>query len=368
MKRIFIACAEPSGDEAEACLLKALRGGTDAEPLRLVGVAGEHATPLLDEPWFSSVDLSVGGASAVIGALPRLALRFYELSQRLRRDPPDLAVLIDAPDWHLRVGALCKRLGVPVLWIVAPQLWAWRAGRARSFRPVIDRLAVLLPFEEAHFGRLGFPAHFVGHPQLESPLPFAPDAPTEPRFWLLPGSRSHEITRNLPVFLDIARRVNRLHGTSWPIWVQTTAEQEPLVRRLMQDQAIVSLTPPPVRPSCCLCAVGTATLLAARGEVPTVLVHRLSGMDHFLAERLVQQRLFALPDVVTGRPLTPQAVRNENPDAVANLTAAFLDNEQALDVQRNGYRKALSLLGERCFSEETALLVRSMLQTRKDQP
>ncbi len=366
MKRIFLSCAESSGDQAAALLAQGLRAHSEAPPLCLCGVGGERLTPHLNEPWFSSQDLAVSGASAVLATLPRLLQRYHDLRSRLIHTPPDLAILVDAPDWHARIAALCRRLKIPVLWVVAPQTWAWRAGRVNRFRHRMDRLAVVLPFEENYFARLGFASRFVGHPQLEFPSPRFSTEEAQPGFWLLPGSRSHEIDRNLPLFLDIHRRVNENRGTSWPAFVQTTAEQQARVREWVQGKAQVGLDFPSERPSCCLCSVGTATLLPARAEVPTVLVHRQSSLDTFVAERLVYQRLFALPDVISAAPLTPQFIRGEHAALIAARVADFLTDDTAKTQQREGYAEALRRLGARRFSLESAAMALELLTPKKE--
>ena len=212
---IFISAGEASGEHYGALLIYSLKQRLEAQGRQgaFFGMGGERMVAAGLERIVRSEDVAVMGITEVVRHLPRIYSEFRKLKQSIRDRRPDVAVLIDFPDIHFKLAEELHRLGVPVIFFVSPQLWAWKKHRIRLVQRFVDRMLVIFPFEEAFYRERGVQAEFVGHPLAELPQPgisreqFALENLLEPeRTWiaLLPGSRPKEIRDNLPEMLEAA--------------------------------------------------------------------------------------------------------------------------------------------------------------------
>lgn len=217
MTRLLVSAADASGDLHTAELVEALR---ERRPeLRWVGVGGDAMARAGVELLVHQRELAVGGLVEVLGSLARVAGAWRRLARAVREAPPDLAILVDSPDFNLPLARRLKRRGIPILYYVSPQVWAWRAGRARKLARRVDRLAVIFPFETRVYAGTGLRVDFVGHPLVErlaevrakydragarAALGLDPEAPV---VVLLPGSRRNELRYGLPLVAETARRL-----------------------------------------------------------------------------------------------------------------------------------------------------------------
>ena len=321
---IFLIAGEPSGDALGARLIAALRRATQGQ-FQFVGVGGERMEAEGFSSLFPLTDIAVMGLTEVLPRLPLLLRRIDDTAAAVWRTGPAAVVTIDAPSFGLRVADRVRRSGIPLIHYVAPQLWAWRPGRARALARRVDQLLALLPFEPQFFGKLGVPCTYVGHPVLEDALlPAAGDefrarhgiAPGAPVVVAMPGSRIGLVQRMWPVFrgaLDrIAARIPAAHvvlpavagteaflrdatvGWALPHTLLSTAEE----RRNAFAAATAALT-----------VSGTATMELAVAGVPMVVAYRVGAITEFLARRMIAVPHVAMPNLILGRGAVPELLQ-----------------------------------------------------------
>jgi len=314
---VFLVAGEASGDLHAANLVRAIRR---IEPsVEASGVGGERLREAGLDCVARSEELSVMGLAEVVRDLPRLLrlarrVRFAALGRR-----PDVAVLVDSPDFNLPLARHLRRAGIPVVIYISPQLWAWRAGRVRRIRRDVRRVLCILPFEVDFYTRHGVAAEFVGHPLVDelAPLMGAPPAREAATLALLPGSRWHEVEALLPTML---RAAEGLAGEVPSLRVRLVAapglDRERLSGMIGGARVPIEVVTEDRHRSLAACAAalvasGTATLECALLGVPMVVGYRLHPLSYALAKRLVSVPNVALVNLVAGRSIVPEAVQNE---------------------------------------------------------
>lgn len=338
--RILLVAGEASGDRYGAHLIAALR--EQAGGIACFGIGGDRMIREGFEPLYESRRLAVVGLVEVLTRLPLYLRVMRDLRRRVAADRPDLAVLIDFPDFNLRLARHLKRAGIPVLYFVGPQVWAWRRGRVRTIAGRVDAMALILPFEASLYAGTGLEVEFVGHPLVDLAAPRCGREEARRRFGigagetavgLLPGSRPGESRRILPVLLAAARILRRrLPRTRFLVPLADTLDRADLeagVRRegvpveVVEDQFYEVLT------ACDAAAVasGTATLEAALLGLPMVIVYRLHPLTHWIGSRLATVEMIGLANLVLGRRVVPELVQKEcRPERVAAEIARLIDD------------------------------------------
>ncbi|MFM7239583.1 MAG: lipid-A-disaccharide synthase [Cyanobium sp.] len=368
--RILVVAGEASGDLHGGHLLEALRRRCPAA--RLVGVGGAQMGAAGLELLADVKQLSAAGLVEIVGSIPRHWRVMRQLKRQMDRQRPDAVVLVDYPGFNQFVAREAHRRGIPVLFYIAPQVWAWGQGRARRMAGFIDRLAVIFPFEEAIFNAHGRPfARYVGHPLLDGLRVSAAPADTrrrhgfsleQPLLALMPGSRRSEVRLLLP---DLLRAAALLKADGW----QVALLQAPTVDRAFLEQVAGGPLPVPLiagdtynllaAADAGLIASGTATLEAALLGCPPVIVYRFSWFTYLLARLVIGRRTMGLPNVVLGRWQFPELVqRRVSPQAlvraVRGLQASRPQVEEAVTELR-------SKMGPAGASERAAELLLELL-------
>jgi lipid-A-disaccharide synthase len=333
---VFLAAGEPSGDLHGAALARALRERIPG--VRLIGLGGGRMEAEGTRLLAGLDDLAVMGFAEVLARLPfflRLRRRVFDA---LRTEGVDLVIPIDYPGFNLRLARFARGRGIPVLYYIAPQVWAWHASRARDLARDTDRIAVILPFEEEFLRGAGARAEFVGHPLLDVP---APDRGREAwcRFWgldparpilaLFPGSRAQEIRRHQRLFEEAAEEVVRRRPE-----VQPLIAVSPDLDRAAYGAPRWPLASTPAEllhyAEAALVKSGTTTLEAALAGTPFVVVYRMNPLSYQLARRVVRVPHIALANLVAGERLVPEFVQDAaTPEALADALLPLLDRESA---------------------------------------
>jgi len=312
--RILVSAGEPSGDLHGAEVISALRARFPNAQIDAVG--GPRMAEAGGAIQFPMERLSAMGAVEIVSTLPAHVGLYRRLSASFRRRDWDLFLPIDYPGFHVRVARSARKAGVPVLYYIPPQLWAWRPGRARALAAAVNRLAVVLPFEPAFFAAAGLPATYVGHPLLDRPAPpsraearralgIGPEARV---LAIFPGSREQEVRSHWATFLAAAERL-RTEGRCDEIVVATTAAghyPEPGAARLCPDSRLVLASA-----DACLAKSGTTTLEAALADVPMAVAYRLHPLSFALARRLVTVRWVSLVNLVAEREVVPELLQDQ---------------------------------------------------------
>lgn len=352
MTRLLISAGEPSGDAHASNVVAALRRARPELELEAVGGPriAQTGVRLLER----IERLSATGLVEAAGRLPAHVRLLGTLRQRLRAGRYDLAILVDYPGFHLRVARAAAAAAVPVLYYIAPQLWAWGAWRARELRRTVRALAVILPFEEAFFLRHGIPTRFVGHPLLDRPEHLSRAAAREaigvpgavPLVALFPGSRPQEVHRHWPVYCEAARQLRsrephlRVVAAGAPD--QTLPDANGV--EIWSGSPATALA----AADAVLCKAGTTTLEAALADVPMVVAHRIHPFTFYVARRLVQLPYVGLVNLLAGRAVVPEFVQGAAvPGAIAHALYSLLDGDGAgAREQRAVFAAVRPLLGE----------------------
>lgn len=369
---VLIVAGEASADlHAARALeeLKALRPG-----VRAFGVGGPRLRAAGLEAIAPAEEISVMGIAEVLPRIPRILgiLKALRVAAAERR--PKAALLVDLPDFNLRLAAKLKALGIPVVYYVSPTIWAWRPKRAKKIARVVDRMLCILPFEERFYEGTGVSARFVGHPLAERPPPGAPERyraelglpASRTTVALVPGSRPSELKRIFPAMLDAAERIRRARpDAQFVVPVAPTLAREQLAPYLASHTTIeVKLvdghTEEVVGASdAALVKSGTSTLETALMLRPMVVVYRLSWLSYLVGRLLVRIAHFALVNILAGRGLVPELLqRDASPERMAAEVERLLGDRAAREEQLRGLREVRDSLGEpgaaRRVAEEVA--------------
>jgi lipid-A-disaccharide synthase len=341
-KEILLVVGEASGDAHGAQLVEALHRRDPA--LRIYGVAGEQLRRTRFEVLFSVAQLTGMGLVELFGNLGNLWRAYRLLKRALKERRPNLVVLIDFPDFNLRLAKLAKSLRIPVLYYVSPQIWAWRKGRVRQIARWVDHMAVIFPFEAPFYARHGVKATFVGHPLLGSVRAGADRAATLRRLGLdpdklaialLPGSRHGEVSRHAPLMREAAALLAKEREVQFFCVCASTIDVAALAALLEHSSVCI----PVIQENrydaiqaadLAWAASGTVTLETALLGRPMIIVYRLSWPTFLIARMLVRVDHIGMVNLIAGERLVPELIQNEAvPERIAAESRALLDNAPA---------------------------------------
>lgn len=338
----MLVVGEASGDAYGAQLVDALHRRDAA--LKIYGVGGERLQTTGYETLLSVKELTGMGLVELVGNLGSLWRAYSVLRRALKERRPSLLVLIDFPDFNLRLARLAKSIGVPVLYYVSPQIWAWRKGRVRQIARWVDHMAVIFPFEREFYERHGVKATFVGHPLLE-PVRAVRDRaatlsklgldPAKLAIALLPGSRRAEVRRHLPVMREAAMRLTGERPVQFFCVCASTIDAAEIEANLVHP----ALRIPVVRQDryeaihaadLVWAASGTVTLESALLGRPMIVVYRVAWLTYLVARLLVRVEHIAMVNLIAGERLVPELIQSEvNPERLVAESRALLDNPEA---------------------------------------
>ena len=357
--RILISCGEPSGDLYAGALTAELRKRVPG--VQVTGLGGPQLAAAGANLTADYGGMTVTGLTEALRVLPHSYATYRRLVAAARAERPDVFVAIDFPDFNFRVMRAMHRLGIPVVYYISPQLWAWRAGRMATMKRFVDKVLVIFPFEAAIYERAGVPVEFVGHPLVDLARATQPRAaflrdhglqPDAPTVALLPGSRPNELHRiagDMAASLPIIRA-----GVPTVQFVVAAAPGlpdalfEPFVGRALSGSPGA---PDKARPTVVvvkdraddvlaasdvvITASGTATVQAALHERPMVVVYRLSPVTYLLGRRFVKVDTYAMANLVAGRRIVPELIQDDfTPQRVAGEVLALLSDTDRYDTTR----------------------------------
>lgn len=364
----MISCGEPSGDLYAAALAEALRS---REPgVDIFGFGGQRLKSAGARLVGDFAGFSVTGLTEALRVVPRSLAMIRRLTEAARTIKPDVFVAIDFPDFNFRLMAAMHRLGIPVVYYISPQLWAWRPKRMAIMKRHVDRVLVIFPFEEELYRDAGVPVEFVGHPLVELTRTLEPRSvflrerglrPDAPTVAVLPGSRPNELRRIAPGMADaLPLIVDRVPDVQFVVACAPSVSEhlfEPLVRAsrsmgpgpeggarlvLARDRTDDVLASSDV----VITASGTATVQAALHERPMVVVYRLSPLTYRLGKPFVKVDMYAMPNLVAGRRVVPELIQEEFTGArVADETVRLLTDRELHARTREALRRVRELLG-----------------------
>lgn len=315
MSRIFFSAGESSGDLHGANLIRALReaeGGLLCE-----GIGGRRMAEAGMELFHDVAGRGLMGFTEVVKSFGWIRGVFLETVSRLGSVRPDCLVLIDYPGFNLRLARQARRLGIPVVYYVSPQVWAWKKGRIKTIAARVTKMLVILPFEEALYRDAGVDCTYVGHPLLDQVSRFEPRGSFEGDLviGLLPGSREQEISRLMGVMLDVARGIRDRYPEARFVSPCVDAERESQVRSLAGDFGLETVVGQPYEvlssARFCLVASGTATLETALFGVPMAIVYKTTPVNYWIARNVVKIKHIGLVNILAGREVVPEFIQQE---------------------------------------------------------
>jgi lipid-A-disaccharide synthase len=321
---VMISCGEPSGDLYAGALAAAIKR---LEPeATITGFGGDRLRQAGGDLVHHFSGLSVTGLTEALRVLPRAWSIYRDLVRAARRERPDVFVAIDFPDFNFVLARAVHKLGIPVVYYISPQLWAWRTGRVKTMKRIVDRVLVIFPFEAPFYEQAGIPVTFVGHPLIEMTAAGQPrDAfirahgldPAAPLVALLPGSRRNELRAILPDLVRasgligarlpqaqfvIARAPHLSDEAFAPLTDWPSNARPPLVLEHAADDVLASA-------SVAIVASGTVTLQAAIHGCPMVVVYRLAPLTYRLGKPFVHVDTYAMANLVAGRRVVPELMQ-----------------------------------------------------------
>lgn len=338
--RVLISAGEASGDLYASRVVEAVRlRRPDAE---FFGCAGPRMQAAGVRTIVDARSLAVVGLVEVLAHIPRIYGEYRKLFRAIGTERPDVAVLTDSPDFHLRLAKRLRRHGIPVVYLIAPQAWAWRRGRVRTMRATIDRLLCIFPFEEDFFRRYGVPVTYIGHPLARIVKPSLDrnefcerfNLPRDRRIvTLLPGSRRGEVERHMPALLDAAHLIGKRHSVSFILALPTQfgAEKTSFWERIRASsiQVIEGFTWDALaQAELALAASGTVTVEAALLGVPMVTFYRVNALSWIVGRWLVKAPFLSMVNLVAGRRVVPELIQDEmTGERIAAEAVRLLEDE-----------------------------------------
>lgn len=320
--KIFLSAGEASGELYGAQLIPAL--SKLLPTATFFGMGGRRMESAGLRRVVNAEDVAVMGLSEVVRHLPRLYRKFRKLKASIEQERPSLAILIDLPDFHFKLAKELHRLGIPVLFFISPQLWAWKEHRIRTVQKYVDRMVVIFPFEEQYYRERGVHADYVGHPLADLPLPNQSRAEFASQYkldsskeWigLLPGSRIREIRLNLPTMLTAAHTFGGAYQYLLPIAPTLTTTQRASVEEMIAASPNIRLLDDArgalhqARAS--IVASGTATVEAALIGNPFVVVYRVSRITFAIVSRMVKVPFIAMANLIANRRVVPELIQQD---------------------------------------------------------
>lgn len=360
--RIFVSAGEPSGDQHAADVVSALRRRWPDAVIEGFGgpaMAAAGATLL-----YHMDDYTVMGLAEIVAKIPAHVRLLRLLRDRFNSEPYDLVIPVDYPGFHLRLAAAAHSRGIRVLYYIPPQLWAWRPGRARRLAEVTDRLAVVLPFEEEFFARLGLAATYVGHPIVDHSWRPERAAARESLgvtdgarvLAIFPGSREQEVRYHWDVFREVGRRLLEEGACDRVLvaGVRHGVYADPGPLEILPDRAPEVLA----AADAAVVKSGTTTLETALAKVPMVVVYRMHPFTHAVGRRLTRLRHYSLVNLVAGSEVVPELIQGAaTAERIASAVRPLLDPASAeACAQRQGLARVIEQLGPPGAAERVAEL------------
>lgn len=377
----MVSCGEASGDLYAGALVRALSAYTPVDVFGFGGaqLRGAGAGLVGDYHGFA-----VTGLTEALSVVRRSWQMLGTLEAAARERRPDVFVAIDFPDFNFRLLPRLRRLGVPIVYYISPQLWAWRPGRLKTLKRYVDRMLVIFPFEEAIYRDAGVPVTFVGHPLIDLAVPQQSKAatcraagldPGRPIVALLPGSRTNELRLLLPVLVESARQLSQqMPGVQFLVARAPALDDalfEPLVRLrsagipvgMLADDTDSVLAAADV----VVTASGTATVQTALHGKPMVIVYRVSPMTYSIAKPFVKLSHYGMVNLVAERPIVTELIQDEcTPDRVTEEARALLVDDTRASRMRADLAEVVRRLGGPGASDRAARAVLDLIGRRPE--
>jgi len=374
-KSVMIIAGEVSGDLHGANLVRAVRRQNAS--VRFFGIGGDRMADAGVRLHQHIHEMSFLGFVEVVRHLPFIRRVFRTMNALLDSEKPDLVILVDYPGFNLRFARDVKKRNIPLCYYISPQVWAWGRGRVKEMAELVDRMIVILPFEEEIYRDAGMDVHFVGHPLKDAiqvdmeKTPFFKETGLDPdkkTIGMLPGSRRQEVQRLLPPMMEAFRSIRRaIPGIQAVIGMSPAldaAEYEAIARRATDRPAMAAKHTYEVmaHSDALMVASGTATLEAALIGTPLVVLYKMSPLSYLMGRYLVKIRFISLINIIAGRQVVTELIQDRvTPGRIAEHMIPLLTDDKQRKAMRRELESVSGLLGEAGASGRAADLVLDML-------
>ncbi|MBU4330751.1 MAG: lipid-A-disaccharide synthase [Acidobacteria bacterium] len=374
-RSILIVAGEQSGDNYGASLTLAYseRYGDGL----FFGIGGPSMVKAGVDLIHPMEDLAVTGLIEVVSHLPRIRRIFEDVLAEAKTRRPDAAVLIDSPDFNLRLARRLRRFGIPVCYYISPTIWAWRRGRIHTLRKNVARMLYIFPFEGPLFEKYGIPAVFVGHPLIERVKARTGRAefcqkhgldPDRPLIAVLPGSRGSEIRHHASILMEALALIHKQFAAQFvvvkaehlsPGILKEAFPGDIIPNVLIEEDSYDALAAADLALSSC----GTANLEAALLETPVIAFYRLSPLTYRLGKPFVRINRYSIVNILAGKTVIPELIQDQfTPGNLAAETARILENAEVRDAMVEEFRLIRAELGESKASENAAAELHRLIQ------
>jgi lipid-A-disaccharide synthase len=379
MDSILIVAGENSGEKYGADLVRQFKKLHPS--LSFFGIGGKHMEREGVNLLFPVEELAVVGVFEIISHLPRIKKIFNKIKKEIKHQKPSAAVLIDSPDFNLRLAKKLKKMSIPVLYYISPTVWAWRKGRLKSIKKTVDRMMLIFPFEEKVYEDYGIPAVYVGHPLKDrvrasvAKNEFLEKYGLDPQkklISLLPGSRRSELKYHMPVLVEALERIKSEWDTQFVLLQAESLEKDFLLslipswlkglKILSEDhyEAVASS-------DLVLSACGTANLEAALLETPLVSFYRISPLTYLFVHRLAAIKNFSIVNILAGERIIPELIQRDfTAQNIFEETKKIIDSEEQRSEMIAQFRKIRKILGEKTAPQNVALELEKLIKQKQD--
>jgi lipid-A-disaccharide synthase len=371
---ILLITGENSGEKCGASLVREFKKINPQA--KFFGVGGSQMKDEGVELLHSIQDLSVVGIFEILSHLPRLKRILSHIKREIGDRKPAAAVLIDSPDFNLRLAKSIKKLGIPVLYYISPTVWAWRKGRLKTIKKYVDKMLLIFPFEEAIYMNHGIPATYIGHPLLErmnlslsredfyQKYNLSPDKKT---ICLLPGSRRSEINYHMPILLPAIKNIEEMEGTQHLLPLAENLEVKDLSPLLPdKNERIQIITEDRLEgmaySDLVLSSCGTANLEAALLGIPFLAFYRISPLTYYIGRPFVRTKTYSIVNIMAGTNIVPELIQKEfTPDNLVTEAQKILHSEDLQARMKEKFCDIRQSLGDRKASVHAAQELEKLL-------
>ena len=375
---VLIVAGEASADLHGSNLVRAMKRLDPGIVFR--GIGGRNMETQGVDILVPCSEMAVVGLTEVLPRLRTIAGAYRGLKNIVKQDRPDLLILIDYPDFNIMLSGVAKRFGVPVLYYISPQVWAWRRRRVEKLRQRVDRLAVILPFEEAYFRQKGLEAEYVGHPLLDvipprieknSALRALGMKETYPVVGLLPGSRKEEVANLLPTMAKTALELRNTFPDLQCLLPRASTIPEEVIASILGNHPVqIQVIHGDMHRVLSACdfafvASGTATLETAMMQVPMVILYRVSPLSYWIGKKVIKVPSIGLPNLVARKKIVPELIQNEvSTERMTREALSLLGDRERREDMVKDLIKVREKLGSVSASQRTAQIALEIMRAR----
>jgi len=377
MSSVLIVAGESSGEKHGASLVHELK---KIQPSwEFFGIGGKWMKKEGVEVLFAVDELAVVGAVEIISQIPRIKKIFNHILKQCRSRSPAAAVLVDSPDFNLRLAKKLKKLSIPVLYFISPTVWAWRKARLKTIKKTVEKMLLIFPFEESIYKENGIPATYVGHPLLErvsvtlNKKEFFRKYGLHPKkrlIAILPGSRKSEIKYHMPILMKAIPKIRNEFSAQFVLIQAETLEKDFLLSSIISGVEDLKILAEDnynamAASDLVLSACGTANLEAALVETPLIAFYRISYLSYCVGLKLMKIKNFSIVNILAEKKIIPELIQSHfTAQTIFEEAKKILDSEKVRAEMIREFRRIKALLGEKKASQNAALELERMIHSR----